>query len=194
MITPSGEVKRFEERRSDRLVDLIDGLMPHLIQSFICLRSWWEKRCGLPEAHVRSLLVLFRRVFCSQFCRCSNSCFMELSTQGGLYLTTEKLHRWRLQNGSWKTTIDWRARCGEAGGVFRIGEKAARILFEWSYLPWSRSTAPPPEMISRGFRLPLRRNLTPSSTSTTMPQKNTSSLAAQATRPMIYKTNTLFPW
>jgi hypothetical protein len=49
--------KGFEDRSFGRLVDLVDGLAPHLIQSFICTRSWWEKHEGLPEAHVRFVLI-----------------------------------------------------------------------------------------------------------------------------------------
>lgn len=50
-------IRGFEVLSFRRLVDLIDGLAPHLIESFICMRSWWEKHEGLRETHVRSVFV-----------------------------------------------------------------------------------------------------------------------------------------
>lgn len=46
------DVDDFEDESFKRLVDMVNGLAPHLLQSFICLRKWWEDRRGEREAHV----------------------------------------------------------------------------------------------------------------------------------------------
>ena len=56
-------IESFEDRSFGHLVDLVDGLAPHLVQSFICMRSWWEKHRGLTEVHVRFSLVGLRSDF-----------------------------------------------------------------------------------------------------------------------------------
>ena len=56
-------IESFEDRSFGHLVDLVDGLAPHLVQSFICMRSWWEKHRGLTEVHVRFSLIGFHSDF-----------------------------------------------------------------------------------------------------------------------------------
>lgn len=51
-VTASSKVEKLEKASSDSLVDLIDDVAPHLVQSFICMRTWWKKHHGLPETHV----------------------------------------------------------------------------------------------------------------------------------------------
>ena len=46
------DIDGYEDSSFERLVDLVDGLAPHLLHSFICLRQWWKDRRGEPEAHV----------------------------------------------------------------------------------------------------------------------------------------------
>ena len=46
------DIDGYEDSSFERLVDLVDGLAPHLLHSFICLRRWWKERRGAPEAHV----------------------------------------------------------------------------------------------------------------------------------------------
>jgi hypothetical protein len=73
-------IKRFEDRTSRYLVELVEGLAPHLVQSFICMRSWWEERKGLPEAHVRFIFIASLSDLTKWgFFRCSSTCFTELS-------------------------------------------------------------------------------------------------------------------
>lgn len=45
------DVEAFEDCSFERLVDLVDALAPHLVQSFICLKKWWADRRGEQEAH-----------------------------------------------------------------------------------------------------------------------------------------------
>jgi hypothetical protein len=57
------DVDGFEDCSFERLVQLVDALAPHLLQSFICLRKWWEDRRGEQEAHVSFRLIASCRSF-----------------------------------------------------------------------------------------------------------------------------------
>lgn len=54
-------VEGFEDHLCANLVDLVHALAPHLVQSFISLRSWWDEHQGLPETHVR---LVCAKAFC----------------------------------------------------------------------------------------------------------------------------------
>lgn len=48
-----GPVSALEELSTKRLLKRIEVYAPHLESSFVAQESWWSRREGLPEAHVR---------------------------------------------------------------------------------------------------------------------------------------------